>query len=185
MTEQQVIQQTKKWLWTFIIELNLCPFARKEWVNQRIHYSVLMNPQEEALTQRLWDECERLDQRPDIATTLVIFPNALQSFEQYNQFLDIADNLIEQGGWLGVYQVASFHPDYQFADTHSDDVENFTNRSIFPMLHILREADVEQAVAHHPDPDGIPEGNIRLMNEMGIEKILALHQQCREIEDQK
>lgn len=183
-TTDAIIQSTKQWVWSFIIELNLCPFAKKEWVNDKIRYCVVPGSEPDSLTQTLQQECERLDRQPDIATTLVIFPDMLKDFHDYNAYLDNADSVIEQGDWVGIYQIASFHPDYQFAGTLVDDVENYTNRSPFPMLHLIREADVENAVAHHPDPDSIPQRNIELMNEMGINKVIARLQHCLIVDNQ-
>ena len=105
---------------------------------------------------------------------MLIHPHALTNFADYNQFLNPVDDLLETLELTGTYQVASFHPDYQFANTSADDPENHTNRSPFPMLHILREASVERALAQHPDPDNIPSRNIEKLNAYGTEQIKAL-----------
>jgi hypothetical protein len=123
-------------------------------------------------------ELERLGAERDIATTLLIHPCVLQDFSAYNQFLDAADNLLEHLRLEGVYQVASFHPDYQFAGTAQDDPENYTNRSPYPLLHLLREDSLDLAIASHPDVAGIPVRNIRLMNELGIEKLDRMLTAC-------
>jgi hypothetical protein len=113
-----------------------------------------------------------------IETTLLIHPYVLQDFYIYNDFLVLADALLEQMDLDGVFQIASFHPDYQFADTLPGDVENYTNRSPFPMLHILREASLSLAIDSHPDIDSIPQQNIRLMHEMGLERLKLLWRNC-------
>ena len=99
-------------------------------------------------------------------------------FSDYNQFLDYAEALLIDLKLEGIYQIASFHPDYQFAETESDDVENYTNRSPYPILHLIREQSLEQAVANYPNPEQIPERNIAFLQELGIEKIKALLQNC-------
>jgi hypothetical protein len=113
-----------------------------------------------------------------VETTLLIHPKVLQDFYDYNQFLNYADDLLVEMGLEGVYQVASFHPDYQFSDTASDAAENYTNRSPYPLLHLLREASLERAIADTPDAAEIPARNINLMNSIGQDKLKALIQGC-------
>jgi len=127
----------------------------------------------EALLTSLINELDRLNNNDEIATTLLIHPNALLDFAEYNQFLSITDLLLEEKKIIGVYQIASFHPDYQFAGTSINDAENYTNRSPFPMLHILRESMVEDAIARYQNVDDIPKRNIALMNQIGSSDLLA------------
>ena len=114
----------------------------------------------------LYQQCQHLVNTPEIETTLIIIPYHLDDFGEFNLILDQVDALIAGYKWTGVFQVASFHPDYQFYNTEVDDRENWTNRSPFPILQILRESSVERALSGHPDPGQIPENNIRRLTEM-------------------
>jgi len=161
-----------------VVGLNLCPFAKRELVKNRVRFSVTDAVTEEHLLEALKAELELLDSDDSVETTLLIHPNVLQDFYDYNQFLDLADSLLEQMVLVGVYQIASFHPDYRFGGTQPDDVENYTNRSPYPMLHLLREVSLEQAIADYPDPDQIPERNIALLKSLGRKKMRTLLQDC-------
>ena len=163
-----VEQQVQHWLEQVVIGLNLCPFAAKPHRNQQIRLSVTEAVDEEVLLAELQTELILLDQAgsEEIETTLLIIPGMLSDFTEYNQFLDYADALLNQGGWEGVFQIASFHPDYCFAGVEPDDVENFTNRSPFPVLHLIREASLERALKHYADPELIPERNIQCMRSL-------------------
>ncbi len=161
-----------------MVGLNLCPFAKRELVQNRVRFSVTDAVTEEQLLADLQAELELLSSDEAVETTLLIHPNVLQDFYNYNQFLSRADSLLEQMGLVGVYQIASFHPDYQFGGTEPDDVENYTNRSPYPMLHLIREESLERAIANYPDSDLIPERNIALLKSLGRDKIQALFQAC-------
>ena len=161
-----------------MVGLNLCPFAKRELVQDRIRFSVTEAVTEEQLLMDLQAELELLDSNEAVETTLLIHPKVLQDFYNYNQFLSQADSLLAQMGLVGVYQIASFHPDYQFGGTEPDDVENYTNRSPYPMLHLIREENLEQAIVNYPDSDQIPEHNIALLKSLGRDKIQALLQAC-------
>ena len=166
-----VIKVTKQWLIDFVIELNLCPFAKREYVAKAIRFRVINGVQESDLLESLFDEINFLVANKNISTTLLIHPNLLINFDDYNQFLSLADSLLEQHNWSGEFQIASFHPDYRFANTKAVDAENFTNRSPYPMLHILRESLVEQAIANYPDIDQVPSNNIALMENIGSKEL--------------
>ena len=127
--------------------LNLCPFAKRELLANRVRFSVTQVATEEQLLAELQGELERLNSDDSIETTLLIHPEVLQDFYCYNQFLDYVDGLLREMALEGVYQVASFHPDYQFGGTEPDDAENYTNRSPYPILQLIREASLEKAVA--------------------------------------
>ena len=170
-TNTQIVAQTRQWLENLVIGLNLCPFAKKELVKDRIRFVVCEAKDEEQLLLKLNQELEFIFANDDVETSLLILPHVLQDFDDYNQFLDIADALIEKMDFEGEFQIASFHPDYQFADTQFDDVENYTNRSPYPILHILRETSLEKAIEAYPDVNEIPEKNIALLRDMGLEKI--------------
>lgn len=173
-----IIQHTERWLNTVVIGLNLCPFAKRELTHSRIRFTVTKHANLITLLEALEAELVFLQNNPDTATTLLIHPNALRDFIEYNDFLTIVDDLLEQLNLHGIFQIASFHPDYQFAGTGINDAENYTNRSPYPMLHILREPDVEQAIAHYPDADSIPDKNIKHLQTLGRDKMQRLLQDC-------
>jgi hypothetical protein len=172
------IRPVRHWVETVVVGLNLCPFAKRELVNDRVRFSVSDAETEEQLLADLQAELELLDNDEAVETTLLIHPGVLQDFFDYNQFLNYVDRLLMQMELEGVYQVASFHPDYQFSGTRPDDVENYTNRSPYPMLHLIREDSLERAIASYPDPDRIPERNIELLESLGRDKMQALLQAC-------
>jgi len=176
--EQGIIKSTRQWLENVVIKLNLCPFAKRELVKNRIRFVISNATTEDKLLEDLKDELELLNTNPEIETTLLIHPKVLTDFYVYNEFLNYADDLLEYLKLDGIYQVASFHPDYQFADTDFDDVENYTNRSPYPMLHLIREESLEKAIENYPDSDLIPEHNIELIKSLGQNKMQALLQAC-------
>jgi len=178
LNESQVINATRKWVEDVVVGYNLCPFAKRELVKNRVRFTVTNATNEDDLLQALHGELQRLEDEPEIETTLLIHPDVLQDFYAYNEFLDAADALLAYLELEGVYQIASFHPDYQFADTEPGAAENYTNRSPYPMLHLLREASLEAAIDGYPDVDGIPDRNIALMNELGAEKMRAVLAGC-------
>ena len=126
----------------------------------------------------LESELNLLGRDESIETTLLIHPEVLADFFEYNQFLEIVDALLVEKQLEGIYQVASFHPDYQFGGTAAEDAENFTNRSPYPMLHILREESLERAIAAYPDVEQIPSGNIECMNRIGRDRLHELLIAC-------
>jgi hypothetical protein len=177
-SEAEPIAATRRWLERAVIGLNLCPFAKGVVVKDQVRYVLSAATTPDALLEELAYELVRLQQtEPEqVDTTLLIHPQVLTDFLDYNDFLDTADAAVEALGLDGEIQVASFHPDYQFADTAYDDVGNCSNRSPYPMLHLLREASVERAVAAFPDPDVIVERNLETLEKLGIEgwrKLLA------------
>jgi hypothetical protein len=170
-TAESVAAATRRWLETAVIGLNLCPFARAVHVRNQIRYTVSAATTPEALLADLIAELQTLVATvpEEIETTLLIHPDVLTDFLYYNDFLGIAEATVADLGLEGVIQIASFHPRYQFAGTAEDDVENYTNRSPYPLLHLLREASVERAVAAFPDAAEIYEKNIETMRALGIE----------------
>ena len=169
--EAQVIAATRLWLEQAVIGLNLCPFAKAVHVKNQIRYVVSGAQAPPALLEDLLRELQWL-QSADPAqteTTLLIHPGALGDFLDYNDFLDVADDAVAELGLAGVIQIASFHPHYRFEGTAPDDIENYSNRSPYPMLHLLREASVERAVTSYPDVAKIPEQNIETLKRLGHE----------------
>jgi hypothetical protein len=171
MSAAEVVAATQRWLEVAVIGLNLCPFAKAVYVKQQIRYVVTEARSADELLSALRDELAllaRVDPQ-DIDTTLLIHPQALTDFIEYSAFLRQAERALRQGGYEGVLQIASFHPAYVFADSAPGDVENCSNRSPFPMLHLLREDSVEQAVAAFPDVADIYERNIQTLRRLGHE----------------
>jgi len=164
------VDATRHWLEKAVIGLNLCPFAKAVHLKQQIRWVESSARDSEALLGDLLRELQLLaDADPErVDTTLLIHPQVLTDFADYNDFLDIADAAISQLGLDGVLQVASFHPDYRFADSDgSDDITDFSNRSPHPMLHLLRESSIERAVAAYPDAAAIYERNIETLRRLG------------------
>jgi len=174
MPTEQIISQTKAWLTSFIIEYNICPFAKQEYNRGSIHYSVIESNNTERCLQAVISECLRLDAQADIETTLIIYPDNFQHFEDYLDFLSLAESLLVAQNYEGIYQLASFHPQYCFEGENPMDPANYTNRSPYPMLHLIREASLEHALKSFPHPELIPERNIRVTRELGIEKVQAI-----------
>ncbi len=182
MTTEQVIEQTKNWISSFIIKYNICPFAKNEFMHDRIRYSVIKSTNTEHCLQALYTECQYLDTETDIETTLIIFPDHFGQFDEYLDFLSIAETLLLEQNYEGVYQLASFHPDYCFDGENPLDPANYTNRSPYPMLHLLRETSIEAALKSYLKPESIPERNIKLTREMGLEKIQGIFNQALKTE---
>ncbi|PFG09640.1 DUF1415 domain-containing protein [Marinobacter sp. LV10MA510-1] len=180
MNQSDIISATRHWVDTVVVGLNFCPFAKRELVKDSVRFTVCEATNEVELLQCLQQELQRMDDEPDLETTLLIHPHALDDFMRYNEFLEQANGLLAVLEREGVYQVASFHPHYQFAGTGLDDAENYTNRSPYPMLHLLREASLEVAIDHYPNVDDIPERNIELTQKLGVQKMRALLASCLE-----
>jgi len=176
MDKQSVIESTRRWISSIVIGLNLCPFAQRVFQADKIRYVVSDASDERTLFQDLAAELDVLASAAisRMETTLLIHPHALKDFLDYNDFLDVGEGLVADLGLRGTIQIASFHPDYQFADTEPGAVENYTNRSPFPMLHLLREESISDAAG---DPDElleIPRRNIETLRTLGKEKILEI-----------
>ena len=165
----EVVAATRAWLEKAVIGLNLCPFANAVHAGNRIRYAVSDAQTPEALLADLARELQTLAAADPakVETTLLIHPQVLDDFLDYNDFLDIADAAVEELGLTGTIQVASFHPQYRFADTEPGAIENYSNRSPYPMLHLLREESVERAVAAFPDAGSIPDRNIETLRRIG------------------
>jgi uncharacterized protein len=173
-TSDEAIAATRTWIERAVIGLNLCPFAKTVYVGERIRYAVSDAQTTDALVDDLERELRMLAETSAdlVETTLLIHPRVLTAFLDYNDFLDEADRAVDRLALSGVLQIASFHPDYQFAGTTPDDVTNYTNRSPWPMLHLLREASVEAAVAAFPDTDRIAEWNIETLRRIGLRGLM-------------
>lgn len=163
------IADTRLWLERAVIGLNLCPFAKAVVVKDQVRFVLTEVTSPHDLLEVLGEELLRLRDTPaaDIDTTLIVHPQVLGDFLEYNDFLGEADGLVEALDLEGVLQVASFHPDYQFADTAPDDIGNYSNRAPYPTLHLLREDSVARAVDAYPEPDSIIDRNLRTLEQLG------------------
>ena len=164
------LADTRRWLERAVIGLNLCPFAKAVFVKQQVRFVLSDASTPEALLEQLAEELLLLRDTPveEIDTTLIVHPDVLQDFLDYNDFLDNADAAVEALGLEGVLQVASFHPAYQFAGTAPDDIGNYSNRSPHPTLHLLREDSVSRAVDAFPEADQIVGRNVETLEKLGI-----------------
>lgn len=169
MDAQQVIARTRAWVEHAVIGLNLCPFAKAVQAKQQVRCVATEAADTDALHGVLIDELLHLASADPalIDTTLIIHPLVLGEFADYNDFLDVADAALAALQLEGVLQIASFHPQYRFADAPADDIGNATNRSPYPMLHLLREASIERAVAAFPQPEAIYEANLATLRRLG------------------
>jgi uncharacterized protein len=167
--DQQYISQTRRWLETAVIGLNLCPFAKAPYTKDKIRFVVSDAKTEEALLHTLSDELKLLENTPidEIETTLIIHPHVLQDFFDYNDFLNLAEGLLTDHGLDGEIQIASFHPDYQFGGTQKEDPTNNTNRSPYPMMHLLREDSIDRALDSDQNADAIIERNTATTRDLG------------------
>lgn len=169
-------KQTERWLERLVIGLQLCPFAANPYRAGTVRFRVSEANQPEQLCSDLLDELQRLvsEPRESLETTLLIHPSTLRTFSDFNDFLDVADACLRSLDLAGVVQIASFHPDYQFAGSQPDDVANATNRSPHPTLHLLREESIRDALDHFEgDPGQIPQRNIELLTQLGWQGIAA------------
>lgn len=173
-----IIRQTQHWVQSVIVGLNFCPFAGHELERGSIHFQVSDSPDLATGLHDLIDECRRLDTHPGIETTLLIFAAGYHEFDEYLQLVELGDSLLTEQGYAGIYQLASFHPAYCFEGEQETDAANYTNRSPYAMLHLIREASIEQALAHCPDPEAIPVRNITLARTKGLQEMKDILARC-------
>jgi len=178
MSETTCIKETRRWLEHVIIDNNFCPFAKRELNRGSIYFHVDLQSTMEDVLFNLIEECKRLDTTATIETTLLIYPALFRNWDDFLELLDIAQQLLIEQGYEGIYQLASFHPDYCFEGAETDDPANFTNRSPYPTLHLLRESSLEQALEHYSNPELIPEQNIKKARQLGLEKMQLLLRNC-------
>ncbi|EGQ8065814.1 TPA: DUF1415 family protein [Vibrio parahaemolyticus] len=167
-----ITQQVAQWLNDVVIGLNLCPFAAKPQRNKQIKIFVSEATQEEALLEDILLQLIELSttEPEKLETTLVVVPNMLQDFWDYNFCIDWVEGLIKQQDWEGIFQVATFHPDYCFGGAAPEDDENLTNRSPYPIFHLIREESMEKVLKHYPDPESIPDTNIARVSALSEEE---------------
>lgn len=174
------ILATKQWIHDIIIGLNFCPFAKKEFVNNSIHYHLSSNDQIKAAIKEFEQQCLQLVDDESIETSLIIYCDGFRGFDNYLQLVDRANEFIVSNGYEGIFQLATMHPEYCFADEPYDSASNYTNRSPYAMLHIIREASMERVLSTYKNPENIPENNIILAQEKGadffIQQLQKIHQ---------
>jgi hypothetical protein len=173
-----VKQSIKNWLEQIVIKHDFCPFAKKELLRDSIRYYVNESSNTEDTLQQLINECVFLDQHTETETTLFIIPEGFNDFDDFLDLVAIANALLEEQHYFGIYQLANFHPNYCFHGSDNDDPANYTNRSPYPVLHLIREGSLERAVANHPDPEGIPERNIHHARKLGLKQLQAELKKC-------
>jgi len=178
------VASTRCWIEKVVIGENFCPFARRVMEQEAIRFAVCHEADPVEVLQTLMAEIRQLDARPDIETGLLILPRGFADFDAYLDLVALAGQLLIEQGYEGVYQLASFHPVYRFADSAAVDAADYTNRSPWPMLHLLREASLERALAAYPDPEGIPQRNIEQARARGVAALRALRDACLAPADQ-
>ena len=177
--DASVIGTVQAWLKDVVIGLGLCPFAKPEFDAGRVHYAVMRPVIVEDCIAAVLSECAALDKTPSRETSLVIIPEGLDDFQDYLDVIAAAEAELKSREYEGIYQLASFHPDYVFEGADVDDAANYTNRSPYPIIHILREASVEAAVGGYDNPEKIPERNIALTRKMGAGAMRGLLAACK------
>jgi hypothetical protein len=179
VTSPSPIEQTRRWVDHFVVEHNICPFARRDVQAERVRYTICDLPLSEALEQ-LIAECQSLDANSNIETTLMI---CIEHFADFDDFLDLialGEALLQAQGYEGVYQLAHFHPDYCFEGVEADDPANYSNRSPLPTLHLIREASLARVLESVDAPERIPERNIEYLRQLGSARLETLLDSCRQ-----
>jgi hypothetical protein len=175
---QQIIEQTKKWITDVVIGCNFCPFAAQVVKKQSIFYYVETATETAICLETFMQELIRLNEDVTVETSFLIFPNNFKTFDSYLDMVSAAEKILKQKGYNGIYQLASFHPQYLFADAPDNDAANYTNRSVYPMLHLLRESSIDKALESYPNPEGIPDRNINFAREKGMVYMKKLKDTC-------
>lgn len=179
-TAEEIIAKTKKWITEVVIGCNFCPFANKVVKENTVHYKVDFSSDLKQILQSVNEELKRLDDDKTIETTFLIFPAGLENFSQYLDLLNQVEKMLRKNGYKGIYQLASFHPAYLFAGSSESDAANYTNRSIYPMIHILREASITKALKYYGSTEIIPNNNIAFAKEKGLTYMKMLRDSCLE-----
>ncbi len=179
-SEDQIILQTQHWIKETVIGLNFCPFASQSFFENRILYQTVFNSNLNKSLESFIKVCNSLSELSEIETAFLIFPDNFSNFQDYLDLVDLAERLLNKEGLEGIYQIASFHPLYIFAETEMDDPSNYTNRSPYPMIHVLREDSIERALDKYPHPEQIPKRNISKTHQLGLEHLKSLLKSCFE-----
>lgn len=175
---EQVIEQTKKWISDVVIGCNFCPFAARVVKQESVFFKVETATAINICLESFLQEVTRLDKDDSIETSFLIFPGSFKNFDDYLDLVSVAEKLLKQYKYNGIYQLASFHPQYKFAGAPENDAANYTNRSIYPMLHLLRESSIDKALEYYKNPGAIPEQNILFAREKGMVYMKMLRDAC-------
>lgn len=175
MNEISPVTNTQNWIRDIVIGQNFCPFAAQPFNADAIRYVLLGGNEMRKVLVCLMHEIIFLDQHTEIETTLIILTNGFQAFNKYLDMIDLAEQLLEKESYSGIYQLASFHPHYLFEGSNDSDPANYTNRSPYPMIHLLREESLDVAVSKHKDVHSIPGNNISRANHLGLSFFLNWH----------
>ncbi len=167
MNTNSIISQTKNWINAVVVGCNFCPFAAREVKRNSIYYEVLTDEKPQQVLEKLLTTFQAMDNDQSVETAILILAVGFVSFNDYLNLVTVAEQLLKKQGYEGVYQIASFHPKYLFAGSKENDAANYTNRSPYPMLHILREESVSRAIDSHPDTKKIPANNIAFARAKG------------------
>lgn len=178
VTSAEAIEHTKKWIKDVVVGCNFCPFAANALKKQSIHYEVAEVEEGEASIEAFVNETTRLDEDKSIETVFLIFTNTYGDFSDYLDFVDLVEKQLTKNGYDGIYQVASFHPLYLFAGADEKDPANYTNRSVYPMLHLLRESSIDKVLETYLDPELIPDRNIAFARKKGLVYMNMLRDTC-------
>ena len=177
-TAQQIIDETKKWINDVVVGCNFCPFAANVVKQRSVHYQVEKSESVKICLDSFLQELTLLDEEMNIETTFLIFPNAFKKFDEYLDLVSLAESSLKQKGYEGIYQLASFHPLYLFSNAAETDAANYTNRSVYPMLHLLREESIDKALENYTNPGNIPEHNIDFARKKGLAYMKMLRDTC-------
>ncbi|MEO7176934.1 MAG: DUF1415 domain-containing protein [Saprospiraceae bacterium] len=177
-SESPFVAHTKSWIEKIIIGCNFCPFAAKPYRLNQIEYRLAGTEEVEGILEKVIESCVFLDHTVEIETLLLILPTGFEDLEKYLDLTILAEDLLLLQGYEGVYQIASFHPVYQFEDAEADDAANYTNRSPYPMLHLLREESISKALEHFEGAEEIPERNIEFARAKGMQFMKVLRDSC-------
>jgi hypothetical protein len=177
-SDADVITQTRTWILKVVVGCNFCPFAAGELKQNTIHFEVVRSDDPGVILQSLSAEFDRLDNNAGIQTSLLILPGFFSSFNDYLDIIGHSEKFLRREAKEGIYQIASFHPEYLFAGSSNDDPANYTNRSLYPMIHLLRESSITAALATFPDPGEIPLRNIGFANQKGLAYMKVLRDAC-------
>ena len=178
LSTDTVIAQTRKWIADVIVGCNFCPFAAKPLKAGTIHYEIKSRADMQSALEILAASFIKLDKEESMETLFIIFPDSFFDFEEYLQLVELSEALLEKQGYEGIYQIASFHPDYLFAGSSQDDPANYTNRSPYPMLHLLREESLSRAIDSYPGTEKIPKQNILYAQQKGLVYMKMLRESC-------
>ena len=178
MNSDVIVARVVKWITDIVVGLNFCPFASKPLKSNLILYHVEPASTLKSALESFISVCNKLDEDQEKDTAIIILSNGFSSFDEYLKLLDLCEQLLQKEGYEGIYQVASFHPDYIFQGSNEEDPSNYTNRSPYPLLHILREEQLEKVLLKYPNPEHIPEHNIALTQKLGLSYLKGLLNAC-------